>query len=369
MRQPLWILNSVIFLLVVVALFFLFFSRVTIEERESLEPAFVKPPTQKDYQINLSQIYKYDIFRTYREEGPKLVTPKYVRPLPKPPSSSKAEIPKTPEVKFLDPLKITLKGVMSISNGIGSSAIIQNNETKREANYKVGDVIGDAQLIRIFNNKVIFVRSNGQQEVFYLSAEDAKSDPAFLNIENWKGIVRKYAENSYMVSPLEFLKRVKNLAQFIDLLGLTSAYKKGESIGCRIGDLKQDSLGMRLGFKKGDILLTVNDIKATTIANRLKIYKIVTSTKEGSLINVKLQRGAKHIFKLNYKLQEFITPSQHVASKVVGKPVVSPADIRDEQQKLLEQKYKMNSSVKKIRNLEVKNMLQKGARPQKKFKK
>ena len=42
---------------------------------------------------------------------------------------------------------------------------------------KTGDVIEDAQLMRIFSNKVVLVRSNGQQEVLYLREKDAKTDP------------------------------------------------------------------------------------------------------------------------------------------------------------------------------------------------
>ena len=37
----------------------------------------------------------------------------------------------------------------------------------------------DAQLIKIFNNKAIFLRANGQQEVLYLRPKDAQLDPTY----------------------------------------------------------------------------------------------------------------------------------------------------------------------------------------------
>ena len=37
--------------------------------------------------------------------------------------------------------------------------MIQDNKTMQEGTYKVGDLIQDAQLIRIFKNKIIFLTS------------------------------------------------------------------------------------------------------------------------------------------------------------------------------------------------------------------
>jgi len=360
MRQPLWILNSVLFGLIIIVLFFMLFSHVAVEERENIEPGVSKVPLVKEIsKVNITKIYEQDIFGTYITPTRSPIEPTFVSPTPMPPRPAPIRIPESPDPKFLDPLDVTLKGIISVGDGTESSAIISDNKTKRESVYNVGDLIEDAQLIRIFNNKVIFVRSNGQQEVFYLRESDAQNDPTFLNIDDWNGIVKKSRPNNYIVSPVMFAKRVKNLAQFIDLLGLTSAYHRGKSIGCRIGDVEKDSLGEKLGFKDGDIVLTVEGIAPTTTKKRLKIYRKIIEFKEGKTIAVKLQRG-RNRYTLKYKLNEF-RPAVKMTSVDLTK--VSAEQVKEEQKKMLEKKYKFAPTARDLRSRERQNMFRRGGRP------
>jgi len=370
MRQPLWILNSILFILLVFVLLFMFFSQVTIDERTNIKPDSSKVGLEKGVsKINIEKIYEDDLFKTFIKKAPPKVEEVKVPSLPSPPRPALVRIPPAPEPKFLDPLDITLKGIVAIGDGTDSSAMIADNKTKREAVYKVGDKIEDAQLIRIFNSKVIFVRSNGQQEVFYLREQDAQSDPVFLNIDNWDGIVKKGPRskkgevpklpNKYFVSPAMFAGRIKSLAQFIDILGLTSAYHQGKGIGCRIGDVVKNSLGYKLGLKTGDIVLRINDIPPTNTKNRLKIYNKLISLKEDDTIIVKLQRR-RAPYTLIYELKDF-RPAQKVTLTAARK--VAPEKIKEERRKMLEQKYEFAPTARQIRARERQNMLQRGRRP------
>ena len=141
MRYPLWALNSTLFILVVCVSLFIFFSREEVPEREDIKPGFVVIHKNGIPTINIKQIYENDLFGTYQNEiiGPE--EPKYVVPLPEPPSPVVSQMPSKPEPTFLDPLAITLKGIMSIGDGEKNKAIIQDNKTNREAIYKVGDKI------------------------------------------------------------------------------------------------------------------------------------------------------------------------------------------------------------------------------------
>lgn len=60
--------------------------------------------------------------------------------------------------------------------------MIADNKTNQEGTFKVGDTVQDAQLIRIFSNKIILLRNNGQQEVLYLREQDAKLIPHLLRL-------------------------------------------------------------------------------------------------------------------------------------------------------------------------------------------
>lgn len=359
MRYPLWVLNSVLFILVISALLFIAFSREQLPEREDIEPE-VSVTARRDgiSTVNLKQIYENDLFGTYKKEVAASREPKYIVPLPEPPARIEPSIPEKPQPQFLDPLPITLKGIMSLSDGAKNKAIVEDNNTNREAIYKIGDKFEDAQLIRIFKNKVIFVRSNGQQEVFYLRQKDAKSDPTYLIISDWKGVVRKVAPNNYRIYLDAFLDRVKNLGQFIDILNMTTAYSKGKSVGCRIGMTEPDSLAHELGMKAGDVVLTVNGTLATNTENRTKIYKELTGLKLGGLITIRLMRN-EQTYTLRYQLADFSLIKKPAGP---GQPVTTRY-IEEERKKMLERKHKFAPTVREIRKQERRNMLNKGRKP------
>ncbi|MFC1845707.1 type II secretion system protein N [Candidatus Dependentiae bacterium] len=362
MRYPLWVLNSTLFAMVICALLFIAFSQEELPEREEIEPEVAAAPMQEGLAtINLKKIYENDFFGTYERVVVAPEEPKFTIPLPEPPSRVPVEVPVKPKPKFLDPLDITLKGIMSVSDGAKNKAIIADNKTEREAIYKVGDKVADAQLIRIFKNKVIFVRANGQQEVFYLRPEDAKSDPTYLVISDWKPVVRKVTPNNYHIYLEEFSKRVKNLAQFIDILNLTTAYSKGMSVGCRIGSTEPKSLAHELGLKGGDVILTVNGIPATDTQSRLEVYKNITSASLNDVVTVRLQR-ANQSYTLRYKLADFAIVKKPSGP---GQPVTSHY-IQKEQEKMLEKRFKFAPTVREIRKKERRNMLSRGKKPNRK---
>ena len=127
-----------------------------------------------------------------RKELPHIKQLESTIPFPEPPAQQKIVIPAIIEPEFLDPLQVTLKGIIVVSsNDSKNRAMIQDNKTMQEGTYKVGDLIQDAQLIRIFKNKIIFLRLNGQQEVLYLREQDAKVDPAYSLSHEWDTVVKK----------------------------------------------------------------------------------------------------------------------------------------------------------------------------------
>ena len=277
MKQPLWIINSSLLLLLLIVGVFILVSRERVPSREPIKPepstiqARVERPT-----INSKKIYEKDLFDTY------IVVP-VVKPsdvvleMPPAPVARPPIVPALPTPIFLPPLNVTLKGIVTVSyDDAKNRAIIADNRTSQEAVYKTGDMIEDAQLMRIFTNKVVLVRSNGQQEVLYLREKDAKTDPMFAALSGWAEIIHEVRQNEYTVDPILFADRVKSLAQFFDMLDLTTVYKKGQNVGCRIGTLEKDSLGIMLGLQSGDIIVRINNIPATDTAHRLKIYKELT---------------------------------------------------------------------------------------------
>ena len=282
MKHPFWIVNSTLLLLFIFVLGFVYFSRVSLPRREYIEPEPYFKPTEKMVQVNIKKIYENDLFGTYSKEFPTPGQPDFSVPFPEPPRDAIVPIPAAPKPQFLDPLPISLKGIIIIrSDHTKNRAILEDNKTKQEATYKVGDSIEDAQLIRIFSNKIIFLRSNGQQEVLYLREQDAKDDPMYAIIEGWEEVIRPLDATRFIVNKDTFAKRVPNLAQFIDMLRLTTAYQKGESVGTRIGQLDKNGLGTYLGLQTGDIITSINGIPTGSSEQRLTIYKSIIKNETG----------------------------------------------------------------------------------------
>lgn len=365
MKHPLWILNISLLALLIVALGFILLSRPRVPSIADITPEITtKPLGAETISVNITKIYEDDLFGTYRKEMP-AYQPGALPPLPEPPIAKPVSVPPVPTPQFLEPLNITLRGIIIVlSDENDNRAIIADNKTNKEATYHVGQKFEDAQLIRILNNKIIFLRSNGQQEVLYLREKDAKLDPAYAFNNHFDDVVQKITESQFNVSPREFINRIKNLAQLIDLLDLTTVYKDGKNYGTRVGQAGSNSIGSALGLLHGDIVMQVNGIPATNTSNRFAIYKQIENLKENDTITVKIQRGGTAVT-LRYTLKEFrpstVSKSERVPSTttVTREETTSVDWLKEEQLKSLESRRKLAPTVNEIHEQEKKALLQK----------
>lgn len=364
MRRPLWILNSALLVVSVFVLAFIVFSRPELPEREDIEPApYTKLARAKVSEINLRKIYEDDLFGTYYRAVTTADHVEGLPELPNPPQPKPMEPLVWPKPVFLEPLNIALKGIIVVANDQArNSAIIADRKTNRESTYHVGDLVEDAQLLKIFSNKVIFLRPNGQQEVVYLREKDAKRDPTYTVHEGWQDVIQKLGATEYQVSPTEFAQRVVNLGQLIDLLDLTTVYHDGVSLGCRVGRVQDKSLGTALGLQTKDIVISVNDMPIADTATRFEVYKQVVATEPGHSVKVRVVRNGREIM-LNYKLEEFkkfddISPTTSVSSDV---PRAQPA-VTEQQLDILRHRHEFAPTVDEIRRRDRAQMRQVGQR-------
>lgn len=355
MRHPIWALNSTLLALFLMSGLFMFFAYTTVPERETIEPSHYKKPVQKnEMHINIATIYQDDLFGTYKKEFALDKEPSYVQPIPQPPIPQEPMVPETPKPQFLDPLNITLKGIIVIGYDESKNrAIIVDEKTAKEKAYKTEDTIEDAQIIKIMNNKVILLRANGQQEVLYLREHDAKIDPTYHIITGWETVIKKIGHHEYIVNPSTFLERVSNLAQFIDLLDLTTVYQKGKSIGCRIGKIDQSSMGNALGLLSNDIVTHINDIPATDTPNRFNIYQEIIKMKPKDVISVELLRNNNKIM-VYYTLETFADETNKENDTELEKKT------EQEKIKILQQKHSFAPTIEELRKRERRNMLERG---------
>lgn len=354
MKHPFWIINLGLLSLVLAAFAFIFISTVKVPHREDIEPSQVPPRKESKVAINIKKIYEDDLFGTYSKEIPRVKEFESTIPFPEPPAQQKIVIPAIIEPEFLDPLQVTLKGIIVVgSNDSKNRAMIQDNKTMQEGTYKVGDLIQDAQLIRIFKNKIIFLRLNGQQEVLYLREQDTKIDPTYSLSHEWDTVVKKTGMNSYLINPKAFVEHVKNLTECIDLLNATTAYQQGKSLGLRIGNLTKSPFGNLIGLQNGDIITSINNIPAQTTEERLAIYKNVTSLKPGNTVTIKLIRKNREM-EIIYTLEDFTIEKEN---KNEGQIAFFP---HKQNETIKQQQYAFAPTIDKIKRDDHQRMLHKG---------
>lgn len=360
MKHPFWIVNLGLLSLVLVSFAFVYLSKVKIPQPENIEPAQILPQKEHKVAINIKKIYEDDLFGTYTKELPQIKKLDTIIPFPEPPAQERIIAPKIVEPEFLDPLQVTLKGIIVVgSNDSKNRAMIQDNKTTQEGTYKVGDIIQDAQLIRIFKNKIIFLRLNGQQEVLYLREQDAKVDPAYIESNEWDNVIKKVNPYNYLINPKTFVEQVKNITQCIDMLNATTAYQQGKSVGLRIGHLTKSPFGSLLGLQKGDIITNVNNIPAETTEERLAIYKNITSLKIGNKITVKLVRKNTDVT-INYVLQDFSITEKN---EPVEEKQQTAFLFNKKNDTIRQQHYAFAPTVDKFKKTDHQMMLQKGTSP------
>src|SRR3989338_6837224 len=166
MKQPVWILNSSLLVLFFMSQLLLFMLQRVVPRRISISlGTMVVEQEQAAIPIDITKIYKEDLFGTYEEPVrlPQSVVDDVVATMPKPPKIIIPEVPVEKTPTFFAPLDVILNGVIFVKDDPSSCiAIVQLKKTKEERNYQVGDLIEDAQILKILSNRIIIVRSNWQ---------------------------------------------------------------------------------------------------------------------------------------------------------------------------------------------------------------
>ncbi len=355
MRLPLWAINSSLLFLFLVAQLVFFLLYTPIPRRVSLEPDKISVQDKKvESVVSIKKIYEAnDLFGTY--VAPIVAQPKaaedVIPKMPEVPALIPLKIPVEPEKVFIQPLAVNLKGIMyNYSNPEKSVAIIQFQDSKEELNYHAGQLLSDAQILKIYPNRIILIRSSGQQETLYLKESEAAQDMKLEMLKNVSDITIHVYNGIYYVPVQSFKQNIKTLAQFIDLLDLTTVYQKGKSIGCRIGKSGKDTLASKLGLVKNDIVQQIDGIPVTDISSRVLIYDHIIQKKIGDEIIVKVDRSGKDML-LHYILSDAAVDAIKSPLPTSNIKTMTPQqvfDVEEQRKKMLEQRIKFAPTAQQI---------------------
>lgn len=243
-------------------------------------PELSKPPT--------AQIFgKRDVFGL--GQGADAVEQAKVVPSTALPQLIIPEIPKappTPTVDFIDPLPISVNGIIG-SSDIDRTICIIADETDKEETYRVGDRIKDGSIIKILRDRVVILRLNGQVETFFLHEVSGPS-PVF----EAASAVTKLNDNKYRINLVKFKKNVVNLGGLLDLFEVVPfSGKDGKMIGVVVVDTDPNGLPAKLGFLENDLILSVGGVGLMSNKDRMAAYDQVLEKGENSELLVDFERN------------------------------------------------------------------------------
>lgn len=306
MKQDLWLVNSSLALMFVVSLGFyaLLLQKPPRWIRPKPLPVHTESeqakPSPQPTSSSWEKIYLEDIFSTYVPKEIVATKQSFVTPIPEPKAATITPPPDIKKIDFVPPLTITLRGIIVGSDESKNVAMVAD-ETGKEGMYRLGEKIKDAQIVKISHNRVVFLRANGQQEIFFLRKDEALLDKDA--IEKWKTIVRKIDDQNFEVDSLHFAKEVGTLGDFIErasIIGTT--YQGGKAIGIRVGKIgPNNDVATALGLMENDIITKINDLDITDQKNRVTAYDTIIELPLDGVAKVSVKRGDAETV-LSYKI-------------------------------------------------------------------
>lgn len=293
MKPPLWIINSALLAIFALCLYLVLVLQPKTPAANSLLPKTISSPSSNVAPVNLKSIYEDDIFKTHIANSEVINTLEPSIQIPTPPDYQEPQTDLPNAQVFLDPLPITMTGIMTFGSEAHNRVIIRDQRDQIERSYQVGDDLEDAQIIRILPNKVLIIRANSQQETLFLREQDIISELEQIE-PDWKNLIENNAEYCYTIKTKEFVNYVKTLGNLIDLLNLITAYKAGVSTGVKIGNKTVSPILAQLGLQSDDIITEINDIAVASTPGRLQVYNMIIEQKT-SVILVKILRNNEPI--------------------------------------------------------------------------
>lgn len=297
---PLWFLNLTLIILNIVLFVFLGITYDKVEINFAFNNKTDKEETLTKSDIpSLENITERDIFNTqspikksktvYSYKSKNIVNVFYP---PEFPQSLPIQIPLASEKEILPPLQISLNGTIINDNPIKNIVFIENMKTKEEKEYSIGDIVEDGQIVFINKNKVIFVRSNGQEESIYLNKLFKIDEEANFNTP-WTKIIYLKEDNIRYIDLNLFKYKIKSLATFIEEIGLETYFEKNIPIGCKVKNAKEGTLANLLGLCNDDLIIAINNIPINTNSLRMKCLNIITENIYNSdfILDVELKRN------------------------------------------------------------------------------
>jgi len=172
-----------------------------------------------------------------------------------------------------------LKGTMPVNQAVGYAIVEEKGKGKQKL-YRIGEMIGQARLIRITRNTAVL--KDGEKEFVMKIRESAEGPLMGRSPRPGSGI---------SVSRQEVTQSLTDLKSIMSQAVVRPFLVEGVQQGFIVSSIAPGSLYQKLGLQNGDVVVDVNNKKLATADD---ILQLVNTMQAGGSVSVKLMRNGKN---------------------------------------------------------------------------
>jgi general secretion pathway protein C len=188
-------------------------------------------------------------------------------------------------------LNVILKGTAVSGTAEKSCAVIYDGKTQKQGLFRIGNVIQDATIEAIEEDRIIISR-NGRQESLVISRErgdgKTRSDSSSQFTKQNRSVVRQADAETYVLDRERVNDLISNVNQFMTQLRVQPFFMQGVPAGYQISEIKLGSVIEQIGLKNGDVVQSVNGIPITKPEQAFAAYQ---QLRNESQITLEVRRG------------------------------------------------------------------------------
>lgn len=193
-----------------------------------------------------------------------------------------AKAPEAIDVESLTETRLRLKLWGTISGGgeAVTRAIIEDEVTRKQDLYKVGDTVQQAVIKLVLRDRVV-MRYKGQDEVLMMQKDKGASPTSRGGASS-----RRRTLPAASITKKVNVKRdtindaMMNISTLMKDVRIKPHFRNGQPDGMAVSGIKSDSIFRKMGIRNGDIIIGVDGQKIESMDDAMSLYGNLKSASE-----------------------------------------------------------------------------------------
>ncbi len=182
--------------------------------------------------------------------------------------------------------------------GIDSFAVIQDEGSKAQQLYRVGDKLQNRTLAGVEWDRVVLKSAQGEEILKIVEPPGKPSVPAAVPAPG-SDSVQQRGDNDFIIDRTEVDKAMENMNQLFTQIRAVPHFQDGKAAGFRLFAIKQDSVFEKIGLKNGDIVTRIN---GNELSDPARAMSLLQDLRNEGRITVDVNRNRQSTT-LNYEIR------------------------------------------------------------------